>query len=91
MGFFITSGGLRWIPLDANEFIVWDGIADSWVTDDQPIGTQWGVTAYNLDTVYTHRIVVRLHVSLVSVAAAAAVPTLNIMSNPITQDVLLAG
>ena len=76
MGFYLARNGQQWIPYEAGEWIVWDDRFDSWILTNQPTGGGWQVVGYNED-VYSHDVIVRFHVNLLSpiVASAPPVPT----------------
>lgn len=80
MGFQISLNGQQWLPWETGQWLVWDKHDDSWPLVDQPNLGAWSVVAYNTG-VYPHKIYVRLHVNPLTIAAATAAPSVNIITS----------
>lgn len=89
MGFQIAVSGQQWLPWEAGQFIVWDDRHVSWSLVDQPNLGAWEVIGYNTDAVYSHEVVVRLHVNPIADASSSAAPTVNIVMAPSTAPATL--
>ena len=84
MGFYLARSGVSWIPYEADEYLVWDDRFDSWTLNDQPTGIGWQVVAYNIDTQFSHDVVVRFHVNPVVVSLSPS-PGITIVTTPLPQ------
>ena len=85
MGFYIAFNGVRVIPREANQLIVWDDKNDTWYLDDYPTTGAWQVVGYNLSTVYPHSVTVRFHDDPLPTGLSSSSASVNITTTPAAQ------
>lgn len=81
MGFYVANNGVQWIPQPAGQWLVWDGVQDTWSFDEQPNASGWAIVGYNTGG-WPHSVIVRFHVNLPTQAQQAiGLPTLTVLTS----------
>lgn len=88
MGFRITHSGEVVIPNNRDNWIITDDEKIPWDLDDYPVGSAWGITAYNTD-IYPHTVYLRFLVIETKPPVGVVVPILAI--SPIASSAVEPG